>query len=114
MGSKRAPTLHLFRNGGTKNIGRRGWSHRRNVHGPSFAPPPSFVSALALGMIIGSGSVLSDPSGSCNATANSLTCTGSVTNPSAFSPTGNFTVDIGTTTPTDSVDKLEIIDVDAE
>lgn len=107
MGSKRAPTLHLFRNGGTKNIGRRAWSHRRDGYGPSFAPPPSFVSALALGMIIGSGSVLSEPAGSCNATANSLTCTGSVTNPSAFSPTGDFTVDIGTTTPTDTPAHIE-------
>lgn len=107
MGSKRAPTLHLFRNSRTKNTDRRAQSHRRNAHGPSFAPPPSFISTLALSMIVGGGSVLAQPSGSCNATGNSLTCAGSVTNPSAFSPTGDFTVDIGTTTPTDTPAHIE-------
>lgn len=99
MGSKRAPTFDLF--GNNTGIACDARPYRRNVRGPAFAPPPSFISVLALSMIIGSGSALASPPGSCNSTGTSLTCTGSVTNPSAFSPAGDFTVDIGTTTPTD-------------
>lgn len=100
MGRRRAPTLtSLVRNNGNlqSNPGRA--PSKRQHFLPPFAPPPCFISALALGLIIGSGAAAGDPGG-CTPTGSNLTCTGTVTNPSAFTPSSDFTVDIGTTTPT--------------
>ena len=73
-------------------------THRRARH---FSPPACFISALALGLVIGGGAAVGDPSGSCTSSVPGvdLTCTGTVINPSAFTATSDFTVDIGTTTP---------------
>ena len=67
-----------------------------------FAPPACFVSALALGLIAGGGVAVGDPGGSCTSSVPGvdLTCTGIVSNPSAFTANSDFTVNIGTTTPT--------------
>jgi len=63
-----------------------------------FAPPACFVSALALGLVIGGGTAAA----SCTSSVPGvdLTCTGTVINPSAFTATSAFAVNIGTITPT--------------
>lgn len=65
------------------------------------APPASFISALALGLIVGGGAAVGDP-GSCSSTVAGvdLTCTGTVSNPSAFTANSTFNVEIGATSPT--------------
>ncbi len=100
MGRTRAPTLtSLVRsNGNCKLNSGPGLATPRHFL-PSFAPPSCFISALALSLVIGNGAATAD-SGACTPTGSNLTCTGTVTNPSAFTPTSDFTVDIGTKTPT--------------
>lgn len=97
-------------------MGRRHIStHNRSVFKPSsanqrdafqarsacFAPPACFISALALGLIVGGSAAVGQPGGCTSSVPGvDLTCTGIVTNPSPFTATSEFTVDIGTTTPT--------------
>lgn len=73
----------------------------------SFAPPACFISALALGLVIGGGATAGAP-GSCTSSVPGvdLTCTGTVTNPSAFTATSAFAIRIGTTTPTVSTAEI--------
>jgi hypothetical protein len=68
----------------------------------SFAPPVSFISVFALGLIVGGGVAAGDAGGSCTSSVPGvdLTCTGIVNNPNAFTALSDFTVNIGTITPT--------------
>jgi hypothetical protein len=73
----------------------------------SFAPPACFISALALGLVIGGGATAGAP-GSCASSVAGvdLTCTGAVNNQAAFTATSAFAVHIGTTTPTVSTAEI--------
>ncbi len=97
MSRRHAPTLDLVRNAGKLKRHLSLKPSRRRPFG--LAAPPCFISALALSLIIGSGAAAGQ--GGCDATGSNLTCTGTVSNPSAFTPSSDFTVDVGTTTPTD-------------
>lgn len=77
--------------------------HRGAPHAllPSFTPPACFISALALGLVIGGGVKDAQAAGCTSSVAGvDLTCTGSVSNQTAFTATSAFAVHLGTTYPT--------------